>query len=218
MQKLYYSIKEVCDIIDEEQHILRYWEKEFSSLKPKKNRAGNRIYSEKDIEMLKRIKVLLRDDKLSVKQAKEQLHIFIFSELNNEIEHSGEVAVDEETLVPVNELESQSQVYFNVNSIDTNQIDSTSRTIDNRQDFQSSDNQKQDIQKQDIQDYGIQNKLSEFKEVNGNFVLFGDAVRVPSNEDLEANSNSNKNEILIAKKEIKEIYNFFTEVLNYLRA
>lgn len=218
MQKLYYSIKEVCDIIDEEQHILRYWEKEFSSLKPKKNRAGNRIYSEKDIEMLKRIKVLLRDDKLSVKQAKEQLHIFIFSELNNEIEHSGEVAVEEEILVPVSELESQSQVYYNVNSIDTNQINSTSKIIDNRQESIKQENINQDIQSPDIQNIDIQNKLSEFKEVNGNFVLFGDAVREPNNQDLEANANIAKNEILIPKKDIKEIYNFFTELLTYLRA
>lgn len=71
--KLYYSISEVSKLIDEEQHILRYWEKEFDQLKPKKNRGGNRIYSDRDIEIIKVIKSLLREDKLSLKGAKEQI-------------------------------------------------------------------------------------------------------------------------------------------------
>lgn len=73
MQKLYYSISEISEMIDEEQHILRYWEKEFDQLKPKKNRGGNRIYSEKDLFIIKTIKKLIRQDKLSLKGAKEQL-------------------------------------------------------------------------------------------------------------------------------------------------
>jgi len=73
MQKLYYSISEVSKMVDEEQHILRYWEKEFSQLRPKKNRGGNRIYSEKDILLITQIKKLLREDKLSLKGAQEQI-------------------------------------------------------------------------------------------------------------------------------------------------
>jgi DNA-binding transcriptional MerR regulator len=73
MQKLYYSISEVCTIVDEEQHILRYWEKEFEGLRPKKNRGGNRIYSEKDLNIVRVIKILLREEMLSLKGAKEQL-------------------------------------------------------------------------------------------------------------------------------------------------
>lgn len=82
MQKLYYSISEVSELIDEEQHILRYWEKEFEQLKPKKNRGGNRIYSDKDIFILKTIKKLLREDKLSLKGAKEQLNKMNLSNLD----------------------------------------------------------------------------------------------------------------------------------------
>lgn len=73
MQKLYYSISEVSEIVAEEQHILRYWEKEFNLLKPKKNRSGNRTYSEKDLQMIKSIKKFIREEKLSLKGAKEQL-------------------------------------------------------------------------------------------------------------------------------------------------
>lgn len=73
MQKLYYSISEVSKMVDEEQHILRYWEKEFSQLKPRKNRGGNRIYSEKDVQLIKIIKNLLRSEKLTLKNAKNEL-------------------------------------------------------------------------------------------------------------------------------------------------
>ncbi|OGU13240.1 MAG: hypothetical protein A2X61_03600 [Ignavibacteria bacterium GWB2_35_12] len=77
MQKLYHSISEVSELVDEEQHILRYWEKEFDQLKPKKNRGGNRIYSDKDLVLLKLIKKYLRIDKLSLKGAKEQLDKYL---------------------------------------------------------------------------------------------------------------------------------------------
>lgn len=73
MRKLYYSIGEVCEALGEEAHVLRYWEKEFDRLKPKKNRGGNRIYSSADLELLKRIKSFLRDEKLSLRGAKEKL-------------------------------------------------------------------------------------------------------------------------------------------------
>jgi len=71
MQKMYYSIREVSDMLDEEQHILRYWEKEFKTLKPKKNSAGNRKYNLKDIELIKRIKELLRDSEMNLLTARE---------------------------------------------------------------------------------------------------------------------------------------------------
>jgi DNA-binding transcriptional MerR regulator len=73
MHKLYYSISEVSTIVDEEQHILRYWEKEFDGLKPKKNRGGNRIYSHKDLLIVQVIKKLIRTNNLSLKGAKDQL-------------------------------------------------------------------------------------------------------------------------------------------------
>lgn len=73
MAKLYYSISEISGLVDEEQHILRYWEKEFKQLNPRKNSAGNRKYSQKDLETIQLIKKLLRDDKLSLKGAKEKI-------------------------------------------------------------------------------------------------------------------------------------------------
>lgn len=74
MQKLYYSISEVSEIIGEPAYILRYWEKEFPILNPKKNRAGNRIYCDRDIEIIKTIKSLLREQKFSTNGALDELN------------------------------------------------------------------------------------------------------------------------------------------------
>ncbi len=73
MKKLYYSISEVSKITEVEQYVLRYWETEFEGLKPQKNRAGNRIYTNKDIQLIMQIKSLLRDKKYTIIGAKKIL-------------------------------------------------------------------------------------------------------------------------------------------------
>ena len=71
--KTYYSISEVCGQIGVEAHVLRYWESEFSQLRPKKNRAGNRAYRDKDIEIIKTIKNLLYEQLYTIPGAKRKL-------------------------------------------------------------------------------------------------------------------------------------------------
>jgi DNA-binding transcriptional MerR regulator len=73
IKKLYYSISEVSKITDIEQYVLRYWETEFEQLKPQKNRAGNRIYTNKDIQLILYIKELLREKKYTIEGAKKIL-------------------------------------------------------------------------------------------------------------------------------------------------
>ncbi len=73
IKKLYYSISEVSKITEVEQYVLRYWETEFDQLKPQKNRAGNRIYTNKDIKLILQIKNLLRDQKYTIEGAKNIL-------------------------------------------------------------------------------------------------------------------------------------------------
>jgi Predicted transcriptional regulators len=73
IKKLYYSISEVSKITEVEQYVLRYWETEFELLKPQKNRAGNRIYTNKDIQLILNIKSLLRDKKYTIEGAKNIL-------------------------------------------------------------------------------------------------------------------------------------------------
>lgn len=73
IKKLYYSISEVSKITGLEQYVLRYWETEFPELKPAKNRAGNRIYTNKDIKLILHIKKLLREEKYTIEGAKQIL-------------------------------------------------------------------------------------------------------------------------------------------------
>lgn len=73
IKKLYYSISEVSKITTIEQYVLRYWESEFEQLKPQKNRAGNRIYTNKDIQLILHIKNLLRERKYTIEGAKKIL-------------------------------------------------------------------------------------------------------------------------------------------------
>ena len=73
IKKLYYSISEVSKITDIEQYVLRYWESEFEQLTPQKNRAGNRIYTNKDIRLILYIKELLREKKYTIEGAKKIL-------------------------------------------------------------------------------------------------------------------------------------------------
>ena len=73
IKKLYYSISEVSKITEVEQYVLRYWESEFEQLKPQKNRSGNRAYTNKDIQLILVIKLLLRDRKFTIEGAKKIL-------------------------------------------------------------------------------------------------------------------------------------------------
>ena len=73
IRKLYYSIGEVSKLTELEQHVLRYWETEFPELKPQKNRAGRRIYTESDVAFIQRIKHLLREEKYTIEGARKAL-------------------------------------------------------------------------------------------------------------------------------------------------
>jgi DNA-binding transcriptional MerR regulator len=73
-----YSIKEVANLIDEEQHVIRYWEREFSQLHPKKNISGNRIYSKKDLALLQYLKTLIREERLTILETKARLATLSF--------------------------------------------------------------------------------------------------------------------------------------------
>ena len=73
IKKLYYSIGEVSELTELKAYVLRYWETEFSQLKPPKNRAGNRTYRKKDIEIILKIKDLLYEKKYTIDGARNIL-------------------------------------------------------------------------------------------------------------------------------------------------
>jgi DNA-binding transcriptional MerR regulator len=72
-QKLFFRIGEVCDLIKVQPHVLRYWETEFPMLAPQKNRAGQRVYRRKDVEMVLRIRDLLYEEKFTIAGARKRL-------------------------------------------------------------------------------------------------------------------------------------------------
>ena len=72
-KKTYYSISEVCGRTGLEPHVLRYWETEFPQLRPKKNRAGNRAYRDKDIDIVRYKRYLLYVEKYTIPGAKKKL-------------------------------------------------------------------------------------------------------------------------------------------------
>ena len=71
--KLYYSIGEVAQITGIKPYVLRFWEKEFGLLRPKKNKAGNRSYQQKDIDLINQIKHLLYEEGYTIEGAKSKL-------------------------------------------------------------------------------------------------------------------------------------------------
>ena len=72
-EKLYYSISEVAEITDVKPYVLRFWEKEFPLLRPKKNRGGNRTYQKHEIALVNRIKHLLYDEGFTIEGARQKL-------------------------------------------------------------------------------------------------------------------------------------------------
>jgi len=72
-KKVYYSIGEVCDLTGLKPHVLRYWETQFDVLNPTKNRAGNRVYRSKEIEIIVLVKHLLYEKRYTIEGANNRL-------------------------------------------------------------------------------------------------------------------------------------------------
>lgn len=75
--KLFYKIGEVSRIVGVEPYVLRYWETEFSFLKPRKNKSGQRVYIKKDVELLLTIKKLLYQERFTIEGVRKKLGVGI---------------------------------------------------------------------------------------------------------------------------------------------
>jgi DNA-binding transcriptional MerR regulator len=73
IEKLYYSISEVAAAADVKPHVLRYWETQFKMLKPRKNRAGNRMYRPRDLQLVLTIRDLLYHNGYTIAGARRNL-------------------------------------------------------------------------------------------------------------------------------------------------
>ncbi len=80
IEKLYYSIGEVAELFDVNTSLIRFWEKEFPQLHPKKNSRGNRVYSKKDLELFKKIHHLVKEKGFTLEGAKNAMNTPIESE------------------------------------------------------------------------------------------------------------------------------------------
>jgi DNA-binding transcriptional MerR regulator len=103
--KIYYKIGEACKVLDIQPYVLRYWETEFPSLAPNKSSSGQRVYTENELDVIRRIKVLLYDEGYTIAGAKKKLE--------GELEENGEpgepepsAAADEAAEERIQELET----------------------------------------------------------------------------------------------------------------
>lgn len=72
-RKLFYSIGEVAAIFDVNESLLRFWEKEFDTIKPKKNSKGTRSYTKEDIEDIRQIYFLVKEKGMTLVGAKKRI-------------------------------------------------------------------------------------------------------------------------------------------------
>lgn len=106
LKKMYYSIKEVSEMLGIPDSTLRYWEKEFKEIHPKKNSKGIRRYTESDIEQIRKVNHLVKEKSLTIKGAKSRM-----DENPQAVEDSNDVvsrlkAVREELMAIYRELDS----------------------------------------------------------------------------------------------------------------
>lgn len=72
-KRLYFSIKEVAEHFQVNESLLRFWEKEFTIINPRKSSGGSRQYSKADIETIGMVYHLLKDQGLTIEGAKQKL-------------------------------------------------------------------------------------------------------------------------------------------------
>ena len=85
-EKLFYSITEVADLFKVNASLIRFWEKEFDFLKPRKTAKGNRTYTKKDIENIKLVYHLVKEKGFTLQGAKEKLKQKPAQEINKNLE------------------------------------------------------------------------------------------------------------------------------------
>ena len=91
-KRLYYKIGEACKELGIQPYVLRYWETEFPALAPSKSRSGQRVYSEKELEIIRRIKQLLYEEGYTIAGAKKKLEAELASGSLGEGDENGAVS------------------------------------------------------------------------------------------------------------------------------
>jgi DNA-binding transcriptional MerR regulator len=139
-EKIFFKIGEVCDIVDVQAHVLRYWETEFPMLSPQKNRSGQRTYRRRDVEIALRIKDLLYEDLYTIAGAKKRLQGEMRETSRLKIVHS-EPKKENDYIKPVEDIEKIEDTELEIDDLE---IDSP-----NKIDLVKSNNVELDDEKQD---------------------------------------------------------------------
>jgi DNA-binding transcriptional MerR regulator len=71
--KLYFKIGEVAGVLGIRTSVLRFWESEFSFLKPEKSSSGQRMYSRSEVDLIRQVKHLLYEEKFTIDGVKKQM-------------------------------------------------------------------------------------------------------------------------------------------------
>ncbi|MGA8513145.1 MAG: MerR family transcriptional regulator [Burkholderiaceae bacterium] len=90
--KRYFTIGEVSELCDVKPHVLRYWEQEFTQLKPMKRRGNRRYYQHHEVLMIRRIRDLLYDQGFTISGARNKLHDLVQTERDRR--KAGEVLLE----------------------------------------------------------------------------------------------------------------------------
>lgn len=99
--KLYFKIGEVARIVGVKPYVLRYWETEFSVLKPGKTRSRHRLYRRRDVEILLKIKDLLHTRRFTIEGARKKLREEASAEASRVTPDTGALAEIREALVKI---------------------------------------------------------------------------------------------------------------------
>ena len=94
LTKLYYSIGEVAAIFDVNTSLIRFWEKEFTVIQPKKNKKGNRLFTVKDIEHFNKIYQLVKEQGYTLDGAKKALKAADKNTSEGNQTHQNELLID----------------------------------------------------------------------------------------------------------------------------
>jgi DNA-binding transcriptional MerR regulator len=94
--KLYFRIGEVASLVGVEPHVLRYWEREFRSIRPTKSAKGQRVYSRRDVENLMRVRELLYQEGFTIAGAKKKLERGPARNTSGEVAREAEAKVEKQ--------------------------------------------------------------------------------------------------------------------------
>ena len=99
MKKYFYTIGEVSKLLNEKPYVIRYWESEFSFLRPRKDEGRIRKYSEENIQLLRRIQDMLHNQRFTIEGARQKLKAERSARKRGQAEETGQADEQRDRLI-----------------------------------------------------------------------------------------------------------------------